>query len=265
MAFADATQKTILAGKFPQRITLGAGVYCIPGDLLGYNAAEWKLAEAATPVYAKAIAGEVGVPAAKITVYRSGMVQGFTDGTPGALLYRTAAGKFAAAAGGNPQIMGHMVTTTIGWVDTRWILDSAGNPEIADGAVITGSKLAALGRLHFARSQPFDMDGIGAATWDEIIFHPSVACTILRARIVHDVETSGIVAAGSVRLGTTLGGVDTVAATNFVNTQAVGTTTALVVAAGAVAAGTPIFLRTTGVAAVLAGWCHVEIEYTVDD
>ena len=75
---------------------------------------------------------------------------------------------------------------------------------------------------------------------------------------------SGTVAAGNVAIGTTLGAHDVVAVTAYENAKAVGTETALVIAAGAIAAGGAVFVRHTGVAATAAGQAVVEIEYTVN-
>jgi hypothetical protein len=72
------------------------------------------------------------------------------------------------------------------------------------------------------------------------------------------------VAGASVKVGTTVGGVDLVAATNLENSKAVGTATALALASAAVAANTPICVRHTGIAATAAGKYRVHIEYSVD-
>jgi hypothetical protein len=98
-----------------------------------------------------------------------------------------------------------------------------------------------------------------------VILVPSTAITITAARIVYSDATSGTVAAGSVKVGTTVGGAEIVAATNYENSKAVGATTALTIVAGAVAAGTAVIVRHTGVAATQAGEACVEITYTVDN
>jgi len=269
MAFADLTTRTILAGYFPQKIAIAAGVAAVkPGDPLGYSTG-WKLADgnSSPAIPAQVIAGEGGFAGDKIVVYRTALVDGFAGGTPGAKVYLSdTVGKYASSASATtPQTLGEMATDTAAWIDCRWVLAGLTTAEIDAAAAIKTSQLAAKARTRFARSITIDLDTLGAVTYDEVIFRPSVAITILVARIVYEAVTAGTIAAGSVALGVTVGGATLVAATNFENTKAVGTTTALVVASGAVAAGVPIILRTTGVAATAAGSTHVEIEYTMDD
>lgn len=135
---------------------------------------------------------------------------------------------------------------------------------LAAGAV-TGAKLATNARTHFARSEAFNLDNGAGTTIDDVILRPSTAITITAARIVYSDATSGTVAAGTAQVGTTVAGAEIVAATAYENAKAVGTTTAMTIASGAVAANTPIIVRHTGVAATQAGEAHVEITYTVND
>lgn len=114
-----------------------------------------------------------------------------------------------------------------------------------------------------ARSVWFDLDNGSGTTIDDVIMRPTTAITITAARVIYVDATSGTVAAGTVQIGSTVGGVDIVAATNYENSKAVGTQTALSIASGAVAAGAPVIVRHTGVAATAAGQVVVEIEYTV--
>lgn len=116
-------------------------------------------------------------------------------------------------------------------------------------------------RLMIAKSQVFDLDNGAGTTIDDVIIRPVVPCTITAARIVYVDATSGTVAAGNVKLGTTVGGGEIVAAAAYVNAKAVGTTTDLTIVSGAVAANTPVCCRHTGVAATQAGKAFVEIEY----
>ncbi len=116
-----------------------------------------------------------------------------------------------------------------------------------------------------ARSQPFNLDNGAGTTIDDVILRHTQAISIRTARIVYSDATSGTVAAGTAGIGTTVAGVELVAATNYENAKAVGTTTAMVLKAAAanVAAGTPIIVRHTGVAVTQAGFGYVEIEYKV--
>jgi len=112
-----------------------------------------------------------------------------------------------------------------------------------------------------ARSQLFDLDNGAGTTIDEVILRPGVPITITAARIVYTDATTGTVAAGNAKIGTTVGGAEIVAATAYENTKAVGTVTPMTIVAGAVAADTPVIVRHTGVAATQAGRAYVEIEY----
>lgn len=123
----------------------------------------------------------------------------------------------------------------------------------------------AAGKRVTARSVWFNLDNGNGTTIDDVILRHSQAISIKAARIVYVDATTGTVAAGSAGIGTTVAGVELVAATNYENTKAVGTTTAMTLKAAAarVAAGTPIIVRHTGVATTQAGQAVVEIEYEV--
>jgi hypothetical protein len=121
------------------------------------------------------------------------------------------------------------------------------------------------GRRLIARSQWFNLDNGSGVTIDDVILRHSQAVSIKAARIVYVDATTGTVAAGTAGIGTTVAGVELVAATAYENTKAVGTSTAMVLKAAAafVAAGTPIIVRHTGVAVTQAGQSVIELEYTV--
>lgn len=121
------------------------------------------------------------------------------------------------------------------------------------------------GRRQIARSVWFNLDNGAGTTIDDVILRHSQAISIKAARIVYVDATTGTVAAGTAGIGTTVAGVELVAATNYENTKAVGTTTAMTLKAAAsfIAAGTPIIVRHTGVAVTNAGQAVCEIEYIV--
>lgn len=121
------------------------------------------------------------------------------------------------------------------------------------------------GKRATARSVWFNLDNGNGTTIDDVVLRHSQAISIKAARVVYVDATSGTVAGGTVGIGTTVSGVELVAATAYENTKAVGTTTALTLTAAAarVAAGTPIIVRHTGVAATQAGQAVVEIEYEI--
>lgn len=123
----------------------------------------------------------------------------------------------------------------------------------------------AAGKRVTARSVWFNLDNGAGTTIDDVILRHSQVISIKAARVVYVDAQSGTVAAGTVGIGTTVAGVELVAATAYENSKAVGTATALTLKAAAdrVAAGTPIIVRHTGVAATAAGQAVVEIEYEV--
>lgn len=119
----------------------------------------------------------------------------------------------------------------------------------------TGSLLAQ------AKTMRFDLDNGAGTTIDDVVLVPSVAITITGARIVYTDATTGTVAAGNAKIGTTVGGAEIVAATAYENAKTVGTTTAMVIVSGVVPAAGIVCVRHTGVAATQAGQAYVEIEY----
>jgi hypothetical protein len=111
------------------------------------------------------------------------------------------------------------------------------------------------------KSMRFDLDNGAGTTVDDVVLIPGVAIVITAARAVYTDATTGTVAGANFKVGTTVGGGEIVAATAYENTKAVGTKTDGVIVAGAVAAGTPVIVRHTGVAATQAGQAYIEIEY----
>ena len=138
---------------------------------------------------------------------------------------------------------------------------------VASGGLITveaGGAIAGRQLRHSVRSESFDLDNGAGATIDRVLLVPSTAITIVAARMLYEDATSGTVAAGNAKLGTTVGGGEIVAATAYENTKAVGTVTEMTIVAGAVAAGTPVIVRHTGVAATAAGRASVQVDFTYD-
>jgi hypothetical protein len=121
------------------------------------------------------------------------------------------------------------------------------------------------GRRQVARSVWFNLDNGAGVTIDDVILYVSQPIAIKSARIVYVDATTGTVAAGNVSIGTTVGGVDLVAATAYENTKTVGSITALTLTAAAarVAANTMIIVRHTGIAVTAAGQAVVEVEYII--
>lgn len=120
------------------------------------------------------------------------------------------------------------------------------------------------GRRKIAQSQVFNIDNGAGATTDGCVLRCSQPIAILRAQIVYTTETAGTIAAGNMKLGTTVGGAELVAATSYTNAATVGSVTAMTLKAAAnrVNANTPVLARHTGVVATpIAGECFCEIEY----
>jgi len=130
---------------------------------------------------------------------------------------------------------------------------------------VTSAMLTPPAKLRTVKTSVQDIDTIGAANYDEVILVPSTGIEITEVRIVYDKEQSGTVAGGGVKVGTQAGGEQIVASTALENTKAVGYKKVCTLVEGTVAAGTPIFVRITGVAATQAGAVHVEMDYyTID-
>lgn len=139
------------------------------------------------------------------------------------------------------------------------VVKRGGEVVIEDGGALTGKQLR-----HTARSVWFNLDNGAGTTIDDVIMRLPVAVTIIAARIVYVDATTGTVAGGSAKIGTTVGGGEIVAATNYENSKGVGSSTAMTIASGAVAANTPVIVRHTGVAITQAGQAVVEVDYTID-
>ncbi len=112
-----------------------------------------------------------------------------------------------------------------------------------------------------ARSVWFNLDNGAGTTIDDVLVKAVAAIVIVAARIVYVDATTGTVAAGNAKLGTTLGGGEIVAATAYENAKTVGSQTNMTIVNGRVAAGGAVFCRHTGVAVTQAGQACVEIEY----
>jgi hypothetical protein len=141
----------------------------------------------------------------------------------------------------------------------RLVVASGGTIQVDSGGAVTGKQMSKT-----AKSVWFNLDNGAAATVDDVIIRPATAITITAARIVYVDATTGTVAGGTAQIGTAVGGAQIVAATNYENTKAVGSSTAMTIVSGSVAANTPVCVRHTGVAATQAGQAYVEIDYTID-
>ena len=121
------------------------------------------------------------------------------------------------------------------------------------------------GKRQIAKSVWFNLDNGNGTTIDDVLLYCSQPISIKAARIVYVDATTGTVAGGNAKIGTTVGGAEIVAATAYENTATVGAVTAMTLTSAArrVAANTMITVRHTGVATTQAGQAIVEIEYEV--
>ena len=151
---------------------------------------------------------------------------------------------------------------------TTLTVDSGGTLESLSGATVSLAGTTSISNsaqvVHVIKSRLFNIDNGSGTTLDDTILIPPVAITLVTARVIYTTETTGTVAAATISVGTTVGGVDLVAATALENSKAVGTSTALTLAATAVSAGTPIIARHTGVATTATGEYYVQIRYTIN-
>lgn len=113
------------------------------------------------------------------------------------------------------------------------------------------------------RSEAFNLDNGAGTTVDALLIRHPRPIVFSACRIVYEDATTGTVAGGNAKVGTTVGGAEIVAATAYANTTAVGTTTAMVIVDGKVPAGTPVLVRHTGVAITQAGEAAVECDYYI--
>jgi hypothetical protein len=120
-------------------------------------------------------------------------------------------------------------------------------------------------RRQVVKSVWFNLDNGSGTTIDDVLLYVSQPISIKSARIVYVDATAGTVAAGTAQVGTTVGGAELVAATNYENAKTVGAVTAMTLKAAAtsMAANTMISVRHTGVASTAAGQAYVEIEFIV--
>ena len=122
-----------------------------------------------------------------------------------------------------------------------------------------------IARTHIEHSRIFDIDNCSGTTIDDAFLLVPYPITIRSAYVLYTTATAGTVAAATVKVGTSVGGAEIVAATALENSKTVGATTALTLVASSVAANTLISARHTGIAATAAGEYRVVLTYTMDD
>lgn len=120
-------------------------------------------------------------------------------------------------------------------------------------------------KYHIVKSELFDIDAASSATADDVLFaNLPFDIYIEKAQIVYYAATDTAGAEdGSVKVGTTAGGVEVVAETNFEVSKAVGSTTNLTLVKNRIASGSSLFCRWTGVAATQVGKVYLEVTYRI--
>lgn len=113
----------------------------------------------------------------------------------------------------------------------------------------------------FIKSEEINIDNGAGTELDLVVLRAPTALRVLAANVVYTEETdTGGAADATVQVGTTVGGVDIVAATDLEVSKAVGDVTELTIADGEVEAGELIAVRHTGIAATESGKYYVQFE-----
>lgn len=120
-------------------------------------------------------------------------------------------------------------------------------------------------RRQVAFSRIFDIDNGNGTVVNDAFLYVTQPIKILSARVLYTTATAGTVAAATISLGTTVAGVELVAAVALTNSATVGSVQALTLtsAAARIAANTMITASHTGIASTVAGEYRVEIEYII--
>jgi len=121
-------------------------------------------------------------------------------------------------------------------------------------------------RYLFAVSEEINIDNGSGTTADYLLLVPDKDIYIESARVIYTeaTDTAGV-ATATVSLGVAAGGVTIVAATALAVSKAVGSYTALTLAAHSVAANSMLIARHTGIAVTEAGKYKVQVRYRFVD
>jgi hypothetical protein len=118
-------------------------------------------------------------------------------------------------------------------------------------------------RFGLLRSKTFNIDNGSGSTDDDVILSNlayAVEIKSVKAVYVEATDTTGA-AAATIQMGTTVSGVDVVAATALEAAKAVGSTTGYTIVNGVIPAGSTLFARHTGVASTEAGQYYLQVRY----
>lgn len=109
-------------------------------------------------------------------------------------------------------------------------------------------------------SDKFDLDST-TNPYKELVFVPNLPITIRSAKVIYQGATSGTVAGGSVKIGSSADDDLVSESTPFTDGATIGTEVELTLADPEVPADTPVVVTWTGVAATQAGEAKVQIDY----
>lgn len=121
-----------------------------------------------------------------------------------------------------------------------------------------------LEKQHYVTSVEFNIDNGSGTTVDDILLVPDKNIYIENARVFYTeaTDTTGV-ATATVQIGVAIAGATVVAATALAVSKAIGSTTALTVAAPFVPAGSILVVRHTGRAATEAGKYKVQVRFRI--
>lgn len=114
--------------------------------------------------------------------------------------------------------------------------------------------------LNTITSDKFDLDS-GTNPYKELVFVPNLPITIRSAKVIYQGATSGTVAGGGVKIGSSADDDFVSESTAFTNGATIGTEVELTLASPDVPADTPVVVTWVGVAATQAGEAKVQIDY----
>ena len=120
-------------------------------------------------------------------------------------------------------------------------------------------------RRILVKSAQFNLDNGNGTTVDEVLVNSGILpIRLVRVYALYN-EACGTVAAGTFAVGIAAGGATLVAATNYVNSAAIGDVTEATIVKDGIPKNTTIWVRHTGVGATQAGTAAVCLEFVYDE
>jgi len=114
-------------------------------------------------------------------------------------------------------------------------------------------------------SQVFNIDNGAGTTVDELLGYFDEQATIEWVKAVYtEASDSGDASGANFKLGSAVAGTQFVAATALENAKAIGSVTTASLASDKIPAGSPLFVRHTGIATTQVGQYRVFVKYHFD-